>query len=139
MSLALDDLKEKTGGVRLTLVGFSGGGAVALLLAARRDDVRQVITIAGNVDHAFWTRLHKVSPLRDSLNPADFAPGLQQVPQVHIVSNDDTVIPPSVVRSYLDKMSDTAHARVITVDGIGHTGDWPSIYPGILKNNGVWQ
>ena len=133
MSAALDNAMRASGAHRLELVGFSGGGAVALLVAARRDDVDLVVTLAGNLDHAFWTAHHHVSPLRDSLNPADFADRLQGVPQIHIVSLDDDVIPPAVVRSYVDRMEDPSRVRIVTVHGVEHTGDWRRVLAPVLE------
>ena len=52
---AIGVLKQRVGASRLVLVGYSGGGAVAALVAARRDDVVQLITVAGNLDHRAWT------------------------------------------------------------------------------------
>ncbi|MBF0128076.1 MAG: alpha/beta hydrolase, partial [Magnetococcales bacterium] len=69
MDLALTDLKKKARAPRLHLVGYSGGGAIAALLAARRADIASLRTLAGNLDHAAFTRFHKVTPLSKSLNP----------------------------------------------------------------------
>ncbi|MCB1675210.1 MAG: hypothetical protein KDI01_02905 [Halioglobus sp.] len=38
----------------VALFGHSGGGTLAMLLAARRPDVRAVLTLAGNLDLAAW-------------------------------------------------------------------------------------
>jgi esterase/lipase len=46
MDAAVTALKRASGASRLRLVGYSGGGVMAMLLAARRDDVAQVVTIA---------------------------------------------------------------------------------------------
>jgi len=137
MNVFLDAAKKKTGAQRLKLVGYSGGGAIALLLAVQRSDVAMVVTIAGNVDHAFWTSLHQVSPLRESLNPADNAQSLENVRQVHVVSSDDSVIPPSVVQSYVGKMTTSDNVRIVTVDGVNHTDDWSVIVPDILNRYGA--
>jgi hypothetical protein len=48
---AIDALKNRAGASKLVLIGYSGGGAVAALVAARRHDVVQLITVAGNLDH----------------------------------------------------------------------------------------
>ena len=69
--LALDRLKTLFGAQRLVLVGYSGGAAVALLVAARRHDMGQIITVAGNLDHQAWTHYHHVQALSGSLNPVD--------------------------------------------------------------------
>ncbi|MDD3313864.1 dienelactone hydrolase family protein [Pseudodesulfovibrio sp.] len=138
MNLAIDDIKARTHAGRVALIGYSGGGAIALLVAARRNDVDIVVTVAGNLDHAFWTRLHGVSPLRDSLNPRDYAPALQSIRQVHIVSEDDAIVPGSVVQSYLGAMPDKGDVRVIAIKGVSHGGDWAAVVPGLLKQEGVW-
>jgi len=134
LNQVLNQVKKTVGAKRFELVGYSGGGAVALLLAARRVDVDLVITIAGNLDHVFWTQYHKVSPLRDSLNPADFATKLQAVKQIHIVSNSDIIVPPAVAQSYVSKMDDTRRVQVITVDGVSHTDNWDQIVLEILNS-----
>ena len=133
LSAALDSAMQAAGANRLELVGYSGGGAAALLVAARRDDVDRVITVAGNLDHSFWTRLHRVSPLRHSLNPADEADRLQAVDQVHLVSDGDAVMPPAVAESYVGRMADPARVRIVTVPGIAHTGDWGPALARVLK------
>lgn len=50
LSEALDQLQRQHGNRDFELIGYSGGGALALLLAAARDDIAQVQTLAG-VDH----------------------------------------------------------------------------------------
>jgi pimeloyl-ACP methyl ester carboxylesterase len=91
---AIDVLKRHAGARRLMLVGYSGGGAVAALVAARRDDVERLVTVAGNLDHRTWAAFHHLSPLTESLNPADEVDALRRIPQLHFVGSRDTVIPP---------------------------------------------
>ena len=50
----------------LVLVGYSGGGVIAALVAARRKDVSLLITVAAPLDVADWTRRMGVSPLDGS-------------------------------------------------------------------------
>lgn len=42
----LDQLKQQTASSRLILTGYSGGGVIATLLAAQRQDVDQLVTVA---------------------------------------------------------------------------------------------
>lgn len=103
-SEVLDILKSQYGLQGFELVGYSGGGAVALLLAAQRDDVVQVQTIAGNIDTQAWTALKHLQPLTGSMNPVDFADRLAKVPQRHLIGMNDTVVPPEVAKAYMLKV-----------------------------------
>lgn len=50
MSAAIDKIKQDFGSTNVGLVGYSGGGVMAALLAARRNDVSCVVTIASALD-----------------------------------------------------------------------------------------
>ena len=63
-SLAIDQLKLRFSAQRLVLVGYSGGGAIAALVAAQRHDVALLVTVAGNLDTQAWTALNRITPLR---------------------------------------------------------------------------
>ena len=71
-------IKKLTGtepaSTRIGLVGYSGGGALAMLIAQRLPQVDHVITIAGNLDPSAWTSLHGYSPLTGSENPSRYPP-----------------------------------------------------------------
>lgn len=67
MNEALSQMVLRYPGVKLDLVGYSGGGNIAALLAERRDDVRSLRTVAGNLDVAYVNAVHHVTrclPLR---------------------------------------------------------------------------
>lgn len=102
MDLAVDQLKRAHGASRLVLVGYSGGAAVAALLAARRDDVAALVTVAGTLDTAVWTREQRLSPLLGSLNPRDVASQLARLPQWHFIGRQDRVMPESVLTSFIE-------------------------------------
>lgn len=138
MNAFLDQAKARAKATRLKLLGYSGGGCIALLLAERRNDVDVVVTVAGNVDPAFWTRWHNVSPLRDSLNPLDRAAALQQVQQLHIVSDEDSIMPPEIVRHFVANLPSSKQVEIVQVNDIAHTGDWQDVVPGILLRSGIW-
>lgn len=99
-SLAIDTLKARTGAKNITLVGYSGGGAVAALVAARRGDVARLITVAGNLDHRAWTSHHRVHPLKGSLNPADETDALSRIRQWHWLGGRDKTIPPGLGQDF---------------------------------------
>jgi dienelactone hydrolase len=131
-NLALDALKSRFQARQLVLVGFSGGGAVAALLAARRHDVARLVTVAGNLDHVAWTRLHGIDPLTGSLNPADERAQLERVPQWHVVGDADRVMPPAIAQGFAAGFPGGHQPRVIVMAGHDHlccwVGSWPSLW-----------
>lgn len=131
-SQALDILKRRFGAQRLTLVGYSGGGAIAALLAARRSDVERLITVAGNLDHRAWTDHHRLRPLSDSFNPADEAGALRDVRQWHFAGENDAVIPPGLAKGYAQRFPADHRPVVLVEPGFDHhccwVENWPRLY-----------
>ena len=68
----VDALKRDAGAAKVILVGYSGGGAIAVLLAARRLDVAGVITVSADLDLAYWTQRDGLAPLSGSLAVTSF-------------------------------------------------------------------
>lgn len=123
---ALDAIKARLHVDRFELVGYSGGAAVALLLAARRDDVKSVQTLAGLLDHRMWTDAKSLEPLDASLNPPDYADVLQHIPQRHIIGVHDSVIPGDVLYGYTLKVQPLC---AVTVEAdAGHHGGYDEIW-----------
>ncbi|WP_155976381.1 alpha/beta fold hydrolase [Novispirillum itersonii] len=120
----VDDLKQRTGAQKVVLVGYSGGGAVAALLAARRTDVTGFVTVAANLDLGYWTRADNLAPLSGSLDPVDDAQRLRGIPQIHFVGGQDDVVPPAVVRSYLSKLGSPSNARLVEKADYDHQCCW---------------
>lgn len=129
--LALDQLKLRFGAEELELVGYSGGGAVASLVAAERSDVRHLLTVAGNLDHKTWTKLHDVSPLSQSLNPADMWEQLQDVPQRHLIGEKDANITKDVVAAYLQRFPPDHRPSFEIITNFDHTCCWSEKWPAL--------
>lgn len=129
ISAAIDALKTRFDASRLVLVGYSGGGAVAALVAARRHDVDRLITVAGNLDHYAWTTAHRLSPLVGSLNPSDFAASLLAIPQVHFVGGKDKVVGESVAQSYADQFPPSHRPRIVVMPEFDHHCCWVEYWP----------
>lgn len=128
-SRAIDLLKQQAGAQRLVLVGYSGGGAVAALVAARRSDVVQLVTVAGNLDHRAWTALHHVPPLAGSLNPAEEWEALQAVPQLHFVGGKDKNMRAEIVRAYADRFPPARRPAMRVMQGFDHVCCWVEQWP----------
>lgn len=126
---ALDLLMRRLGAERLVLIGYSGGGAVAALIAARRQDVVRLITIAANLDHEAWTSEHRLTPLNGSLNPAESWQALMDVPQVHFVGGRDGNTGIAVARAYQERFPEGQQPGVIVVPEFDHRCCWDAAWP----------
>lgn len=136
---AIDKLKKIYGAEEIEMVGFSGGGAVAALVAAERNDVKRLITVAGNLDHKAWTDHHNVTPLYESLNPADFWQDLQQIPQIHFIGENDHTVPEKVLQSYSARFPTNIQPELKVVDDFDHNccweNNWQKLYNEIPLSN----
>jgi pimeloyl-ACP methyl ester carboxylesterase len=123
---AIDDLKARFGASQLTLVGYSGGAAVAALVAAQRHDVQQLVSVAGNIDHTAWTTLHHLSPLSESLNPLQVRATLGAISQWHFAGSLDRVVPPRLIKSWVQGLP---NVQLVVIDGYDHSCCWAENWP----------
>ena len=130
MAGAVRSLLRRHGASRLRLFGHSGGGALALLLAARLPATVDVVTVAGNLDSEAWTRHHGYTPLRGSLNPAREAPLDVRVRQWHLVGGADAVVPPTLTERYIRAQPG---ATGVVFPSFSHGCCWARIWPGVLR------
>ncbi|GAB6124846.1 hypothetical protein [Humidesulfovibrio idahonensis] len=131
LNAAIDQAKAATGSATVALFGYSGGGALAALLAERRSDVRFLGTVAGNLDPGLWTTLFGDTPLHGSLNPVDAAQATRDIPQLHVTGGRDDVVPGAVLDSWCQRLPDARIMRVV-VPGAWHGGPWVEVWPGLL-------
>ncbi len=134
LSTAIDRVKRSSNAKRVFLFGYSGGGALAVLIAAARTDVARIVTIAANLDHVAWTRMSRDTPLYGSLNPADYASRVSSIPQMHLVGLDDEVVPPAVAESYIRRVSNRERTKIVKVPGADHNCCWVERWPNLLRN-----
>ena len=113
------------------LVGYSGGGTLAALLATRRQDVSRLVTVAGLLDHAAWTQALRISPLTGSLNPADEWAQLRQIPQVHYVGGKDRQTGKLALRPALEHPS--PQVRVIELPDFDHNCCWAEAWSRLVR------
>ncbi|MDO9240183.1 MAG: hypothetical protein Q7U30_09215, partial [Methylicorpusculum sp.] len=114
---------------RLVLIGFSGGGALAALMASNIPTVKTLITLSANLDTAAWTKHHGYSELSQSLNPAQQARLPDTISQIHFAAEKDTNVPPAIVRSYADRQPS---ARFRSIKNYDHTCCWTDQWPELL-------
>ncbi|WP_238930195.1 alpha/beta hydrolase, partial [Pseudomonas aeruginosa] len=128
LSRALDQLKQRYGNRELELVGYSGGAALALLLAAQRDDVTLVQTLAGNLSPRLWAEMKGFSPLSGSLDPLDYQDRLAAIPQRHLVGDADDVVPASLATTYLVRLHPYVCSQTATSPATNHQQGWEAVW-----------
>ncbi|MBI5898017.1 MAG: alpha/beta hydrolase [Rhodocyclales bacterium] len=126
MDAAVTSLKRASGASRLRLVGHSGGGVMAMLLAARRDDVAQVITVAAPLRLRAWTAGHGLSPLQgrdpDTLER-------NWPPAVHFAGARDEVVPLDIVAEFARRSG----GRLVAMPDFDHHCCWSRDWPRLLE------
>lgn len=126
MDQAVDQLKVRSGASEILLCGYSGGGAIAALLAERRTDVRSFATVAGNLAVKQWTDHHNISPLTGSLDPMTHKSATANIPQLHLVGGSDWVIPPFLAQNWCSSLPE---CQVVEIPHMEHDDAWESLWP----------
>lgn len=111
----------------IILIGHSGGGTLAMLIAQQLQAVSGVITIAANMDIDAWTSYKNYSSLDKSINIANTIP-LRRIPQVHFVGSRDDVVPPKINQPFLQKIGQS----LTVIEGFDHNCCWLNKWPTLL-------
>ena len=135
LNAAVEQVKIEISAGNIALFGYSGGGGLAVLIAARRSDVVRIVTVAGNLDHVAWTRFHGDNPLDGSKNAADVANAVSGIPQVHFIGRNDKIMPSEIAASYLDRSDDRSNISVVSVAGANHECCWVDSWPMLLRDH----
>ena len=73
----------------VALLGFSGGGALAVLVAGCADSVTHIVTINGNLDTKLWAEMRGFLPLAESMNPIEFGLPERVTQRIYYVGGQD--------------------------------------------------
>jgi predicted esterase len=133
MNEAIDTLVAPAPDRGIHLIGYSGGAAVAVLVADRRNDVISLRTVAGNLAVEAVNRHHRVTSMPESLDPIAVAAHLAQLPQVHFVGTRDAVVPPFVAETFAAGTGDASCVRIVEVPGVTHDSGWTDRWRDLLR------
>jgi pimeloyl-ACP methyl ester carboxylesterase len=128
---ALSRLKAGSGAQQLRLIGYSGGGVIAALLAARRPDVVRLVTVAAPLALNEWAAWHDLTPFADTTDPMLAQSKLPM--GIHWVGGQDKIVPVGIVEKFVQSKG----GRMRIAPGYDHeccwARDWASL---IVKENG---
>lgn len=124
LNSALDIIKARHAAKELELVGYSGGGTLALLLAAHREDVIQVQTLAGNLSPTVWAEMVGVSAMSSAIDPLDYGEKLSALRQRHLAGGDDVIVPPLLMDEFLKRLPEADCMETAALEGVTHAGGW---------------
>jgi hypothetical protein len=124
---AINIMTSKIRSKKIHMIGYSGGGAIVAMVAARRKDIASIRTVAGYMDHVALNRKVKVSQLIGSLNPIRAAPRLKLVPQIHYSGRKDKRVPGWVLKNFSKAVGDS---KCVTLRKVNATHDkgWEKIW-----------
>ncbi len=139
MNMAINKLKLKANAKHIQLIGYSGGGTLAALITAQRNDVVLLLTVASNLDHKAWTQHHKVSPLTGSLNPAVLLSSnaewqkLKKIPQMHFSGAQDHIVPIETIAAYKNHFNKNNIVKFRSIPDADHFCCWVEKWPELLN------
>jgi len=122
MAAASRRLLSDRGADRVVWLGYSGGGVLAMLLAAQVAETIGVVTIAANLNVQAWAARHGDSPLVGSLDPTREPPLPSRVFRRHYAGGRDETVPPAVAGG----------EGLVVVPDFDHRCCWSALWPSIL-------
>jgi len=130
MSSALNAWLAKHRFNEVVLIGYSGGGSIAMLMADTIKAVTKVVTLSANLDVTAWSQFHGYSALKDSLNPADETKLNEQVEQFHFAGQEDDIVPAFIINEYADSQNNAKYYELAETD---HSCCWEDEWSAILR------
>jgi hypothetical protein len=131
MAAALQRLLEAYPNAGIVFLGHSGGGTLAMLLAAHFKRTLAVVTLAGNLDTAAWAAYHNYSHLTGSLNPVTQPDLDRRVLQRHYVGALDQHVPPAITKRVVAMHPGM---KLFEFQDFDHACCWHQIWPAILAS-----
>jgi pimeloyl-ACP methyl ester carboxylesterase len=129
MRVVVRQMVDTYGAKRLVLIGHSGGGTLAMLLAPSFDETVAVVTVGGNLDIRAWAQWHGYTPLDSSLNPVDLPPLPARIRQLHLVGGRDGNVPPEMATKAIERLGSTP----IIYPRFDHACCWERQWPQVLR------
>lgn len=127
-----DAIIQITNGNSVDLVGFSGGGGVATLVAVENDQINSILTIAANLDHVAFNKYNQSRPMIGSLNPIDYAEVINDIPQLHVSGAEDARVPPFIADNFVKASKNDKCVKNLIIPKVTHSKGWNNVWRDIL-------
>jgi pimeloyl-ACP methyl ester carboxylesterase len=134
---AVNAIGERYPDAKLTLIGYSGGGVIAMMAALQLERVSTVVTVASPLDTAAWTNEHGYSPLAADSNPADVAHWPERLRQIHFVGLQDDNVDAALMTKFLADIPPSSDITAISFPEFDHSCCWLEAWPDILRDHGL--
>lgn len=118
---------------KFDIIGFSGGGGIAVLVASINNKTNTILTISGNLDHQEFNKYHKVRPMLRSLNPIDYAKNINNIPQLHISGGKDKIVPVFINERYIEASQPTNCVKRHIIPDADHNNYWSKYWDYIIN------
>ncbi len=128
MAKAIEQLNTEN--KKVVLIGFSGGGALAMLLSTRIKELSHIFTINANIDINAWTEKHQYTPLYDSLNPIDYLHQTKELPQTHLIGLKDQNVPN---QSWVYKLKSGQNTKILRYPDFSHSCCWSEVWNAVIN------
>ena len=132
-SLALNDMVARYDIEGFNLIGYSGGAAIAALLADKRSDILSIRSVAGILDTDTYSVIHEKAAFEGSVNPILAAANIKDIPQFHFIGGKDTQVPPAVLHGYIQATPPSNCIHSLMVQEATHNKGWVDKWPELLK------
>lgn len=128
MTTAIESLASEY--EHLSLIGFSGGGSLAMLIGAQLENTNEIITINANLDIDAWVQQHGYAALYGSVNPVEILPLLADIKQRHLIGGRDTNVDSSL---WQGPVKHYKNAEIIPYPSFNHYCCWSSMWKNFIN------
>lgn len=125
---SMNEVVNKFSNYQLELIGYSGGAMIINHLDAK--NIKNIRTIAGNLDIKEFTKIHQISNLNES--DVDYNK-LADIPQIHFIGKQDKTIPPDIFYSYKKHFLKRDCLKAVGVKYATHYSGWDSQWHNLLQ------
>ena len=131
MCSAANRLSREQGAHTVSLVGYSGGGAIVVGMSGCTEKLVSVSTIAGNLDPDAWAEYHGYTALNDLAPLDNEATRQNHFKEAHWQCREDRNIPPSSTDNYF-AVRESAIRHI--VDSCSHSKGWKQYWSQIIDS-----